>query len=38
VLRGTDDICENLQTIRVIRTGETCALGDFTKISPPSHA
>jgi hypothetical protein len=37
VLRGTDEICENMQIIRVIHTGETCVLGDFSKLSP-AHA
>jgi hypothetical protein len=30
VLRGgTDDICENQQTLKVIRSGQTCLLGKF---------
>jgi hypothetical protein len=29
VLRGNDDICENQQTLRVIRSGQTCMLGKF---------
>lgn len=29
VLRGTDDICENEQTLKVIRSGQICLLGKF---------
>ena len=30
VLRGgTDDICENQQTLKVLRSGQTCLLGKF---------
>ena len=29
VLRGNDDICENQQTLKVIRSGQTCMLGKF---------
>jgi len=29
VLRGTDDICENQQSLKVIRSGQTCLLGKF---------
>jgi hypothetical protein len=29
VLRGTDDICENQQSLRVLRSGQTCLLGKF---------
>lgn len=28
-------VCENEQTIRVLRSGEVCQLGKFTQISPP---
>lgn len=28
-LRGTDDICENQQTLKVLRSGQTCLLGKF---------
>lgn len=28
-LRGTDDICENQQTLKVIRSGQICMLGKF---------
>ena len=29
VLRGTNDICENEQSLKVIRSGQTCLLGKF---------
>jgi len=29
VLRGTDDICESQQSLRVLRSGQTCLLGKF---------
>jgi len=29
VLRGNDDICENQQSLRVLRSGQTCLLGKF---------
>ena len=35
-VRGTDQICSNMQTIRVIETNQTCALGTFTPAVPPS--
>jgi hypothetical protein len=28
-LRGINDICENQQTLRVLRSGEVCMLGKF---------
>jgi hypothetical protein len=28
-LRGTEDICENQQSLRVLRSGQTCLLGKF---------
>jgi hypothetical protein len=31
VLRGTDEICDNLFSIRVLKTGEVCLLGNFTR-------
>jgi hypothetical protein len=30
----TSDICDNLQTIRVLRTGEVCVLGKFSRELP----
>jgi len=29
-----DTICENMQTIRVLESGEVCMLGAFTKLPP----
>ena len=29
VLRGTDDVCENQQSLKVLRSGQTCLLGKF---------
>lgn len=34
-LRGIADICENQQTLRVLRTGEVCMLGKFDPPLPP---
>ena|SRR5438309_1953692 len=28
-LRGIDDICENQQSLKVLRSGQTCLLGKF---------
>lgn len=30
-------VCENEQTLRVFRSGEVCALGRFTQLSPPTR-
>ena len=38
VLRGDNEVCENLQAIRVIHTEQTCLLGSFAKISTPDHS
>jgi hypothetical protein len=35
---GTDEICSNLQTIRVNDTGQICLLGEFTPIEPKTAA
>ncbi|HUJ02499.1 MAG TPA: hypothetical protein VLW75_02600 [Rhizomicrobium sp.] len=32
-----DNICGNLQRIKVIQTGEVCQLGDFTPYTPPKE-
>ena len=33
-----DDICDNMQTIRVLESGEVCSLGAFKKLPPvPAH-
>jgi hypothetical protein len=29
IVRGTEDICENQQSLKVIRSGQTCVLGKF---------
>ncbi len=34
VMRGPDEVCENLQAIRVIHTNQTCLLGPFERVSP----
>jgi hypothetical protein len=35
VLRGgVNEICENMQTIRVVQSGQVCALGSFAKLMP----
>ena len=33
---SVDEICSNEQTIRVLRTGSICQLGDFTPVPPDS--
>ncbi len=30
-----ETVCENMQTLRVLRSGEICALGKFTQVKPP---
>ena len=32
---GGDQVCANQQFIHVIRTGNTCSLGDFTPVDAP---
>ena len=32
-----EQVCENEQTIRVIRSAEVCALGKFTQLEPAGH-
>jgi len=35
-IRNPDEtVCENMQTLRVLRSGEICALGKFTQTKPP---
>lgn len=34
VLRGNNQICENMQTLRVLQSGQTCMLGKF---DPPGQ-
>jgi len=31
-LRGIDDICENQQSLRVLRSGQSCVLGKFDMV------
>lgn len=33
VLHGNNDVCENMQTLRVLKSGEVCQLGKF---DPPT--
>ena len=32
VVRGTEDVCENQQSLRVLRSGQICLLGKFDVI------
>ena len=33
---GPDDsVCENIQSLRVLRSGQVCMLGKFTEVTPP---
>ena len=34
VLRGPSDICENMTTLRVLQSGQTCTLGRFEPEKP----
>ena len=36
-LRGTNEICSNMESIRILRTHEVCMLGEFTPEQPPPH-
>ena len=38
VLRGNNDICENMQTLRVIQSGQTCMLGKFEQTGKTAPA
>lgn len=35
VLRGPNDICENMQSIRVLQSGQICVLGRFSPAPAP---
>lgn len=37
VLRGPNIVCGGEQSIRVIRTGQVCMLGQFTRLTPPRN-
>jgi hypothetical protein len=34
VIRGPEQVCENMQSLRVINSGEVCLLGKFTQVTP----
>ena len=34
----TSSICDNMQTIRLLDSGEVCTLGAFTKLPPAPHS
>jgi hypothetical protein len=36
VLRGNNDICENMQTLKVIQSGQICILGKFDPAKTPA--
>lgn len=39
VLRGNNDICENVQSLRVLQSGQVCVLGAFEPVkAPPAKA
>ena len=38
VLRGNNDICENMQSLRVIQSGQVCLLGKFDTVGKTSPA
>jgi hypothetical protein len=31
---GVNEICDNMQTIRVVQSGQVCVLGSFAKLTP----
>ena len=33
VVRGTEEVCENMQSLRVLQSGEICVLGKFDQPS-----
>ena len=35
-IRGTEDICENQQSLQVLRSGQTCLLGKFDVVKGKS--
>lgn len=35
---GNDEVCSNEQTISVLKTHETCMMGEFTPYVPPEKA
>ena len=38
VLRGSSGICENMQTLRVIQSGQVCLLGKFDPVGKTTPA
>lgn len=34
VVRGPETVCENMQSLRVLHSGQVCELGKFTQITP----
>ncbi|MGQ0741544.1 MAG: hypothetical protein ACT4OG_04520 [Alphaproteobacteria bacterium] len=38
VLRGTNELCANFDSVRVLKTGSVCQLGPFEATSPPKSA
>jgi len=38
VLRGNNDICENMQSLRVLQSGQTCMLGKFEQTGKTAPA
>jgi len=36
VLHGTNDVCENMNSIRVLQSGQTCLLGRFEQGKTPA--
>lgn len=38
VAGGNDSVCSNMQSIKVIESGEVCMLGEFTPYSPPGKS
>jgi hypothetical protein len=38
VLRGTDDVCENQQSLKVLRSGQICLLGKFDVVKDKPKA
>jgi hypothetical protein len=36
-LQGTEQVCDRQESIRVVQSGEICALGNFTDVTPVKH-
>ena len=37
IREANDSVCEDIQSLRVLRSGQVCMLGKFTQVQPP-HA